>query len=136
MDEEILPLKTILVDDEPLSLNLLRGILENIPEIRIIGACQNGRQAVEMATREVTDLLFLDIQMPGLNGFQVVQRLQSDLMPMIVFATAYDKYASEAFDLYAVDYVLKPFDTDRVKRAVARVIDRIGTSVADAVGSK
>ena len=131
MAEDVLPLRTILVDDEALSLSSLGGILKEVPEIDIIGTCQNGRQAVEMATSEVPDLLFLDIQMPGLNGFQVVQKLQSDLMPMIVFSTAYDKYAAEAFDLHAVDYVLKPFDADRVKRAVDRVIERAGSSSAE-----
>ena len=124
-------LRTILVDDEALSLDLLKSILADIPEVEIIGTCKNGREAVEMATEETPDLLFLDVQMPGLNGFQVVQRLQSDIMPMIVFATAYDKYASEAFDLHAVDYVLKPFESERIQRAVARVLHRMADMEQD-----
>ena len=117
-------LRTLLVDDEPLALNLMHTIVSQIDEIEIIGQCKNGREAIESAMSLAPDLIFLDIQMPGVNGFEVVKSLQSDTMPMVIFATAYNQYAIDAFDLHAVDYLLKPFDTGRVKRAVSRAIER------------
>lgn len=120
-------LRTIIVDDEMLSVNLIRSILSKVPEVEIIAECFNGREAITKTQELLPDLLFLDIQMPGVNGFQVVQALQSDIMPMIVFATAFDKYAFEAFDVHAVDYVLKPFDVERVHRAIERVLARADT---------
>ena len=108
-------LRAIITDDEPLALDLMASILDQIPEIEIVARCHNGRTAIEQVQTLQPDLLFLDIQMPGTSGFDVVKALQADVMPMVVFATAYDKYALGAFDLHAVDYVLKPFDPDRIK---------------------
>ena len=118
-------LRTIIVDDEPLALELLRSYLSNSIDIEIVAECRNGRDAVAAAIKHRPELLFLDIQMPGINGFEVVKALQSDVMPMVVFVTAFDQYAIDAFDLHAVDYVLKPLDNDRVGRAVERAIDRL-----------
>ena len=113
-------LRTIIVDDEPLARKLLRVLLEQIPEIELIAECSNGREAVS-ATMDLTpDLLFLDIQMPGANGFDVIKALQADVMPMVIFCTAYQRYALDAFDLHAVDYLLKPVDEARLLRAVQR----------------
>ena len=117
-------LRTVLVDDEPLALDLLRAILSKIDDIEIIGECRNGREAIESVTLLAPDLLFLDIQMPKFNGFEVVKELQSDTMPMVIFATAFNQYALDAFDLHAVDYLLKPFDPERVLRAVQRAVER------------
>ena len=117
-------LRTLLVDDEPLALNLMNSIVSQIDEIEIIGQCKNGREAIQSTIELSPDLIFLDIQMPGVNGFEVVKRLQSDTMPMVIFATACNQYAIDAFDLHAVDYLLKPFDTGRVKRAVQRAVER------------
>jgi two-component system LytT family response regulator len=117
-------LRTLLVDDESLALNLLRSIVSNIDDIEIIGECKNGREAIESAMLLAPDLIFLDIQMPNVNGFEVVKALQSDTMPMVIFATAYNQYAIDAFDLHAVDYLLKPFDPERVLRAVQRAVVR------------
>ncbi|MGB0449880.1 MAG: LytR/AlgR family response regulator transcription factor [Porticoccaceae bacterium] len=117
-------LRTLLVDDEPLALNLLRSIVGKIDDVEIIGECKNGREAIESVMLLAPDLIFLDIQMPNVNGFEVVKALQSDVMPMVIFATAYNQYAIDAFDLHAVDYLLKPFDPDRVLRAVQRAVDR------------
>ncbi len=119
------PLRTIIVDDEPLALAFLNSVLDKMPSIEIIGECANGREAIAMTHEYEPDLLFMDIQMPGVNGFQVVEALQSDIMPMVVFVTAYDQYALNAFDLHAVDYVLKPLDPERVDRAVERALDRV-----------
>lgn len=121
-------LKTIIVDDEPLARRLLRSLLDDIPEVELIAECRNGREAIE-ATRELApDLLILDIQMPGSSGFDVVKELQADVMPMVVFCTAYQRYAIDAFDLHAVDYMLKPVDGKRLQRAIARALQRFKDS--------
>ncbi len=117
-------LKTIIVDDEPLALELLRSILGAIDEIEIIAECSNGRDAIAAVSSLHPDLIFLDIQMPGINGFEVVKAMQSDIMPMVIFVTAFDQYALDAFDLHAVDYLLKPLDPERVARAIKRAVDR------------
>jgi len=122
-------LRTIIVDDEPLALKLLRTVLSEISDIEIVAECSNGKQAVEAATELEPELIFLDIQMPGMNGFDVIKSLQTDIMPMVVFVTAYDQYAVDAFDLHAVDYVLKPLDSERIARSVERAIDRLKNDV-------
>ena len=122
-------LRTIIVDDEPLSLDLLRAVLNELNNVEIIAECCNGKEAVEAATRLQPELLFLDIQMPGMNGFDVIRSLQNDIMPMVVFITAYDHYAVDAFDLHAVDYVLKPLDKERIARSVDRALDRLKSDV-------
>ena len=122
-------LRTLLVDDEPLALNFLRSIVSKIDDIEIIGECKNGREAIESVMLLAPDLIFLDIQMPNINGFEVVKALQSDTMPMVIFATAYNQYAIDAFDLHAVDYLLKPFDPERVLRSVQRAVDRHKTQI-------
>jgi len=122
-------LRTIIVDDEPLALKLLRTVLSEISDVEIVAECSNGKQAVEAATELEPELIFLDIQMPSMNGFDVIKSLQTDIMPMVVFVTAYDQYAVDAFDLHAVDYVLKPLDSERIARSVERAIDRLKNDV-------
>lgn len=118
-------LRVIIVDDEPLARRLLRAVLDDIPEVEVIDECANGREAVAK-TRELSpDLLVLDIQMPGMTGFDVVKALQSDIIPNVIFCTAYQRYALDAFDLHAVDYLLKPVDERRVQRAVERALQRV-----------
>lgn len=113
-------IRTLIVDDEPLALRLMRAILEKIPEVEIVGECKNGREALKGVTELSPDLLFLDIQMPGISGLEVIKRIQGDVMPLVVFSTAYEQYALDAFDSNAVDYILKPIDSERAKRAVTR----------------
>ena len=117
-------LRTLLVDDEPLARDLLRSIATEIADIDIIGECKNGREAIDSAMSMAPDLIFLDIMMPQVNGFEVVKALQSDAMPMVIFATAYNQYAIDAFDMHAVDYLLKPFDPERISVAVQRAVER------------
>ena len=117
-------LRTIIVDDESLARDLLNHYLRDHPELEVVAQCRNGREAIEQCIDQQADLLFLDIQMPGLTGFDVVAKLQSDVMPMIVFVTAYDKYALEAFDVHAVDYLLKPIDETKLSRAITRCVER------------
>lgn len=118
-------LKTVIVDDEPLARKLLRALLTEMPEIAIIAECRNGREAVEACRDLAPDLMILDIQMPQVSGFDVVKELQSDLMPMVIFCTAYQRYALDAFDLHAVDYLLKPVAESRLQRAVERAMERL-----------
>jgi len=125
-------LKTIIVDDEPLALDLLRTILGSIEDIEIIAECSNGRDAIAAVSSLHPDLIFLDIQMPGVNGFEVVKAMQSDTMPMVIFATAYNQFAIDAFDLHAVDYLLKPFDPERIERAVQRAVERASAPESEA----
>jgi two-component system LytT family response regulator len=120
-------LRTIIVDDEPLALNLLRAKLNKVPEIEIIAECKNGREAIEKTMDLAPDLIFLDIQMPGVDGFGVIKKLQSDILPLVIFTTAFEQYALDAFDVHAVDYILKPIDEERIIRAVNRAIVRFET---------
>lgn len=118
-------LKVLIVDDEPLALDYMERLLSAVEDIEIIARCRSGREALVALQNQTVDLMFLDIQMPGLNGLDVVKRCQSDVMPAVVFATAYDEYAVRAFEANAVDYLLKPFESERVVEAVTRAKDRL-----------
>ncbi|GAA5524783.1 transcriptional regulatory protein BtsR [Microbulbifer aestuariivivens] len=118
-------LRAVLVDDEPLALRLLQSLLEEVPGIEVVATCRNGREALSAVARHTPDILFLDIQMPGMNGFEVVRRLQGDTIPLVIFATAYDHYAIEAFEVHAVDYVLKPLEAERLQVAIQRARERL-----------
>lgn len=118
------PLTAIIVDDEPLALEGLRLRLEKIPEIEVIAEACDGDQAILLCHELCPDVLFLDLRLPGLNGIEVVQSLQSDILPMVVFVTAYGEYALEAFELNAIDYVMKPANLGRLKKTVERIIQR------------
>jgi two-component system LytT family response regulator len=129
-------IRTIIVDDEPLALKLLAAKLDKLPNVEIIAKCANGREAINAVIELTPDLLFLDIQMPGLSGLDVVKELQNDVMPLVVFATAYEQYALDAFDANAVDYVLKPIDNERIARAVARAQERLLLSLEEDTENK
>jgi two-component system, LytTR family, response regulator len=110
-------IRTIIVDDEPAARNRIARLLAQDNDIEIAGECRNGTEAVESALRLRPDLMFLDVQMPHVNGFQVMEQLHQqsgrDKVPFVVFVTAHDQYALKAFDVNAVDYLLKPYDDDR-----------------------
>lgn len=129
MEHFMKKLKIIIVDDEPLALKLLSTVLCEISDVEIVAQCSNGKQAVDATLELQPDLIFLDIQMPGMNGFEVIKTLQTDVMPMVVFVTAYDQYAVDAFDLHAVDYILKPIENQRIFRAVERARQRLKNDV-------
>ncbi|HEX5436367.1 MAG TPA: LytTR family DNA-binding domain-containing protein [Gemmatimonadaceae bacterium] len=115
------PLRALIVDDEPLARVHIRTLLSAESDIEIAGECGDGRDAVASIRAQHPDLVFLDIQMPELDGFQVVQALGGvDPMPMFIFITAHDEYALEAFRFYALDYLLKPVDRARFRETVAR----------------
>jgi two-component system LytT family response regulator len=114
----------MIVDDEELARNLLREMLADHPEIEIIAECANGFEAVKAAAQRKPDLLFLDVQMPKLDGFEVLELIGGDLA--VIFVTAYDTYAMRAFEVHAVDYLLKPFGKDRFEAALERAQGRLG----------
>jgi two-component system, LytTR family, response regulator len=118
-------IRTVIVDDEPLARERLRTWLEAESDFELVAECGDGRQAVEVITREEPDLLFLDMQMPELNGLEVLEALGEDVPRAVIFVTAFDQFAVKAFEVHAVDYLLKPFARDRFHAALGRARDRI-----------
>jgi two-component system LytT family response regulator len=123
-------IRTVIVDDEELSRRGLEIRLLQMPDFEIVSQCANGREALAAITTHQPDLVFLDIQMPGMSGFDVLASLPEESLPMVVFVTAYDQYAIRAFDARAVDYLLKPVDDDRFAVALDRVRERFRTRAA------
>jgi two-component system LytT family response regulator len=118
-------IRTIIVEDEPLARERLRTLLERDPQIEVIAECGDGRAAIAAVRKHRPDLLFLDIQLPERNGFEVLGELApADRPPAIIFVTAYDRFAVKAFEVHAIDYLLKPFDADRFERALQRAKDQ------------
>lgn len=113
-------IKAIIADDESLSRDIIKEFLAKHPSVKLIAECTNGIEAVNAVTEHQPDVLFLDIQMPDLDGFGALKELDTALLPLIVFTTAYDKYALKAFEASAIDYLLKPFDQERFDVAVER----------------
>ncbi|HEX2493529.1 MAG TPA: LytTR family DNA-binding domain-containing protein, partial [Steroidobacter sp.] len=114
-------LRAIIVDDEELARRGIEIRLANYPDVQIVASCKNGREAIEAVQREQPDLMFLDIQMPGLSGLDVLARVPQESMPMTIFVTAFDRYALDAFQAQALDYLLKPINDARFAQAVDRV---------------
>jgi two-component system LytT family response regulator len=127
-------LRTLIVDDEPLARERVRMMLAAHPDVTIVGECGDGRQAIEAIRDLRPDVVFLDVQMPGLDGFEVLRALDEEPLPYVIFVTAYDRYAIQAFDVHALDYVLKPFSPDRFAQALERARGargRIGERLTD-----
>jgi two-component system LytT family response regulator len=118
------PLTVVVVDDEPLARRRLARLLKKDATIEVVAQCSGGRAAVEEIRQHRPDLVFLDIQMPDLDGFAVVEAVGPEHMPAVVFVTAYDEYALRAFDVHAVDYLLKPYDEERFETALSRARSR------------
>lgn len=114
-------IKVVIVDDEPLARDLLQAILSDIDDIEIVAICRYGREAVDAVMAFSPDVLFLDIEMPGMNGFDVINALQADILPKVIFTTAFSNYAVEAFKVNAINYILKPLHEDAVKDSLERV---------------
>lgn len=114
-------MRVLIVDDERIARNRLRALLEPEPGVEIAGECSNGRDAMDALEREDIDVVFIDIQMPGADGINIVRSLPPERAPLVVFVTAYDKYALEAFELRAFDYLLKPFDAERFQRTLSNL---------------
>lgn len=115
------PIRTIIVDDEELARRGIELRLAGHADISIVRHCANGREALESIVADQPDLMFLDIQMPGLSGFEVLARLPQESLPMVIFVTAYDRYALDAFEAQAIDYLLKPINDTRFLQALERV---------------
>ena len=142
-------ISALIIDDEQLAREELKYLLESVGDVEVVGEGANGIEAVALVEEHHPDLVFLDVQMPGLDGFAVIQKLMEryrgkdgavvgkdgEQMPQIVFATAYDQYAVRAFDVNAVDYLLKPFDRSRVVEAVERVRNRIAGGAPSTSGA-
>jgi two-component system response regulator LytT len=143
-----MPISALIIDDEQLARDELKYLLDSVGGVDVVAQGTNGIEAVDLIEEYHPDLVFLDVQMPGLDGFAVIQRLMDrkkqgvspwengEQLPQIVFATAYDQYAVRAFDVNAVDYLLKPFDRSRVQQAVDRVRSRIPIDASNTAGVK
>jgi two-component system, LytTR family, response regulator len=121
-------LRTLIVDDEPLAREWVRNGLQDEPDIEIVAECGDGFEAVKAVTELKPDLMLLDVQMPGLDGFGVLASLEAEDLPAVIFVTAFDRYALKAFDAHAVDYLMKPFSSERLHDAVERARTQIHRS--------
>jgi two-component system LytT family response regulator len=126
-------IRAMIVDDEPLARKRIRDLLTAAPDVEVVAECANGRDAIQAIEASLPDLLFLDIQMPQIDGFEVLATIGVGRVPVVVFVTSYDQFALRAFEAQALDYLMKPFDDQRfdttVQRARERLADRRGTDV-------
>jgi two-component system LytT family response regulator len=128
-------LKAVIVDDEPPARNKIHELLKMEPDI-VIDECSNGREAVISIATKSPDLVFLDIQMPELDGFGVIEALGAERLPAVIFVTAYDHYAVQAFEVHAVDYLLKPFDRQRFQTALSRAREHLQVNQRDKINQQ
>src|SRR5437588_2669093 len=118
-------IRALIADDEPLARKFIRRMLKDDRDVQVVGECSNGKEAVAMIRKENPDLVFLDVQMPEMDGFAVLEAIRIERMPEIIFATAYEQHAIRAFELHALDYLLKPFDQARFKEAIKHAKERL-----------
>ena len=123
-------LQVVLVDDEVLARQGLSMRLSKFSQIEIVAQCQNGRDALAAIVEHEPDLVFVDIQMPGMTGIEMISEIQADILPMLIFVTAYDSFAIDAFNLHAVDYLLKPVEADRLSEAIDKAMRQRGQESA------
>lgn len=128
-------IKTLIVDDEPLARERIRTLLKDEPGFSIAGEAANGKEALKKIQNEKVDLLFLDIQMPELDGLGLIEELPPANIPLIIFTTAYDSFAVKAFELNAMDYLLKPFTKKRFKQSLARITEQFSSDEKDLFSS-
>jgi two-component system LytT family response regulator len=129
-------IRTLVVDDEPMARERVLTLLNQQPDIEVVGECADGAQAVSAIERLEPELVFLDVQIPVVDGFSVLRAVTPRRMPMVVFTTAYDEYALRAFEVHALDYLLKPFDGQRFQQALERARDRIERQRAGDLGKR
>jgi|SRR5690242_3050066 two-component system LytT family response regulator len=129
-------LTALIVDDEPLARERLMGLLSAEPDIEVLGECRDGEEAVSVIHDRHPDLVLLDVEMPRMNGFQVIDTIGADEMPMVIFVTAYDQHAIRAFEVRALDYLLKPFDRTRFTDALQRARAQIETQTTGDLGRR
>jgi DNA-binding LytR/AlgR family response regulator len=123
-------IKTLIVDDEPVARKVLREALELLPQVELIGEAENGKEALHMIVELQPELVFLDLQMPAMPGFEVVRNIRGSRLPVIVIVTAFDQHAIEAFEAGAIDYLLKPVRGPRLEKAVERALSLVGKPLA------
>jgi len=126
----------VIVDDEPLARRGVRARLHSFEELEIAAECPDGESAVETIRKLSPDLVFLDVQMPGMTGFDVLKALDGTRLPVVIFLTAYDTYALRAFEVHALDYLLKPIDDERFKAAVGRALRQLSLETAESLESR
>ncbi len=124
-------IRALIVDDEPHARIKLRKFLEAEDDVEIVGEAAGGKEAVRAIKKQKPDLVFLDVQMPGFDGFRVIESVGHEAMAQVIFVTAYDKYALRAFEIHALDYLLKPFDQERFRKALDHARDRLNPSRID-----
>ncbi len=129
-------INTFIVDDEPLARKRIKKLLENDPEVKIGKICQNGEEAIRCINQDEPELVFLDIQMPEIDGFEVLQQLEVSPLPVVIFVTAYDEFALKAFEVHALDYLLKPFNKQRFDKALGRAKMHLRTNGESKVQQK
>jgi two-component system LytT family response regulator len=129
-------IRTLIVDDEPLAREGIRVLLARHAAFEIVGECGNGVTAVQAVRERKPDLLFLDVQMPQMNGFEVLERIAAEGAPVVIFVTAYDQYALRAFEHHALDYLLKPFDDERFEQTLERAATQIRQREAHRLGRR
>ena len=136
MSTDASPIRALIVDDEPLARERLHELLDDTPSVTVVGDAEDGPEAVEAIREQAPNLVFLDVQMPGMSGIDVIEEIGAEAMPTTVFVTAYDQYAIKAFDLAAVDYLLKPFDDERFEQALHRARDQIASQNNEAISER
>ena len=124
------PIRVLIVDDETFARQRVRRLLAGETDVEIVGECASGQEAVAAIMEQVPDVVFLDVQMPRLDGFGVLREIQATRAPLVIFVTAFDEHALHAFDVHALDYLLKPVDPDRFRAALARARTQIGQQSA------
>lgn len=129
-------IRTIVVDDEPVARERIVSLLAQEPDIEVVGECADGQQAISAIQAQQPDLVFLDVQMPACDGFGVIERVGAERMPPVVFVTAYDEYALRAFEVHAVDYLLKPFGRDRFQQTLQHVREYLDRRRAGDLGKR
>ncbi|HEX6749133.1 MAG TPA: LytTR family DNA-binding domain-containing protein [Longimicrobium sp.] len=130
------PLRVVVVDDEPLARSGMAGLLARDPDVAVVAECADGREAVDAISRLRPDLVLLDVQMPEMDGFEVLRELGPERLPVVVFVTAFDRFALRAFDVAAVDYLLKPFDDERFALAMGRAKHAVRNAEAGELGRR
>lgn len=129
-------MQVLIVDDELLGRKMVRQMLENYSEVEIIGECESGEEAINEINSQNPDLVFLDVQMPEIDGFTVLSKINQDQLPFVIFVTAYDEYALRAFEVNALDYLLKPYDRKRFDQAFQRAVNQINSQKSNQMNEK
>lgn len=129
-------INAVVIDDEPLARSRILKLLREYPEVQVVGQGKYGAEAIRLVNHVKPQLIFLDIQMPDMNGFEVLSKIDRAHQPFVIFATAYDQYALKAFDVHAIDYLLKPFDKERFREALERAKKQLQLQKSSELGRK